>query len=188
MTKSSPRRLIGGLHETLPANLQYPHRCLIRHGISKRPNQQQNKNQHGQFAPTKMGCLHIDSCELHLEQGEQHMFLTIARITKFTHVAIYSYTIHPVPTDNGIAFTEQARYRNAPTNRFVGYIVGGVCRQHGIIKHKLTKPYHPWTNGQAERMNLTLEDATITSLHHPNFDVLKTHARAFSLCTTSRSI
>ena len=27
-----------------------------------------------------------------------------------------------------------------------------VCRAHGI-EHRLTKPNHPWTNGQVERMN-----------------------------------
>ncbi|WP_429181170.1 IS481 family transposase [Aeromonas salmonicida] len=190
--------LLGHLREALPQLTRSAlHRCLIRHGISKRPNQQQNKNQRGQFEPTEMGYLHIDSCELRLEEGKQHMFLAIDRVTKFTHVAffdaptkqngaafleevvaVYPYTIHTVLTDNGIAFTEQAKYRNGPTNRLVGHVFDRVCRQHGI-KHKLTKPYHPWTNGQAERMNRTVKDATIKSFHYPDFDALKAHVRAF---------
>ena len=30
------------------------------------------------------------------------------------------------------------------------------------IDHRLTKPKHPWINGQAERMNRTLKDAVIS--------------------------
>jgi transposase InsO family protein len=29
------------------------------------------------------------------------------------------------------------------------------------IGHRLTKSNHPWTNGQVERMNLTIKDATV---------------------------
>jgi transposase InsO family protein len=28
----------------------------------------------------------------------------------------------------------------------MGHIFDRVCREHGI-EHRLTKPYHPWTNG-----------------------------------------
>lgn len=64
-----------------------------------------------------------------------------------------------VLTGNGIAFTEQARYRNGPTNLFVGYFFDRVCRQHGI-KHKLAKPYHldQW---QVEQMNRTVTSTPI---------------------------
>lgn len=48
--------LLGHLREALPQLTRSAlHRCLIRHGISKRPNQQQKKGQRGQFAPTEMG-------------------------------------------------------------------------------------------------------------------------------------
>ncbi|PJG57548.1 hypothetical protein CUC53_17500 [Aeromonas cavernicola] len=71
---------LGHLREALPQLTRRAlHRCLIRHGISKRPNQQQNKNQREQFEPTKMGYLYIDSGELRLEEGKQHMFLAIDR-------------------------------------------------------------------------------------------------------------
>ena len=40
------------------------------------------------------------------------------------------------------------------------------CRESSIT-HKLTKPYHPWTNGQAERMNRTVQDAAGRAFHYP---------------------
>ena len=40
-----------------------------------------------------------------------------------------------------------------------------ICREHGI-EHRLTKPNHPWTNGQVERMNRTLKDATVRRYHY----------------------
>jgi transposase InsO family protein len=29
------------------------------------------------------------------------------------------------------------------------------------IDHRLTKPNHPWTNGQVERMNRTIKETTV---------------------------
>lgn len=37
----------------------------------------------------------------------------------------------------------------------------------------------PWTNGQAERMNRTVKEATIEAFHYPDFDALKAHVPAF---------
>jgi transposase len=53
-----------------------------------------------------------------------------------------------------------------------------VCGEHGI-EHRLTKPNHPWTNGQVERMNRTLKEATIKRYHYGTHSQLKEHLLAF---------
>jgi len=42
-----------------------------------------------------------------------------------------------------------------------------ICEANGI-DHRLTKPNHPWTNGQVERMNRTIKDATVKRYHYVN--------------------
>ncbi len=67
-------------------------------------------------------------------------------------VAVFPYAIPTVLTDNGMAFADLSNNRSGPTRTWLGlHIFDRVCREHGI-EHRLTKPYHPWTNGQAERM------------------------------------
>ena len=53
-----------------------------------------------------------------------------------------------------------------------------ICREHGI-EHRLTKPNHPWTNGQVERMNRTLKEATVRRYHYETHQQLREHLEAF---------
>jgi hypothetical protein len=53
-----------------------------------------------------------------------------------------------------------------------------VCREHEI-EHRFTKPNHPWTNGQVERMNRSLKEATIKRYHYETHRQLKEHLAAF---------
>jgi transposase InsO family protein len=52
------------------------------------------------------------------------------------------------------------------------------CRENGI-EHRLTKPNHPWTNGQVERMNRTIKEATIRRYHYETCDQLEAHLASF---------
>ena len=90
-------------------------------------------------------------------------------------IAALPYKIHTVLTDNGISFADQPRYRSGPTARFRGHAFDRVCREHGI-EHRLTKP--PWTNGQAERMNRTIKDATVKVFHYETVESLSAHVLA----------
>lgn len=52
------------------------------------------------------------------------------------------------------------------------------CAQNDI-DHRLTKPRHPWTNGQVERMNRTIKDATVKRFHYETHDQLRNHLTDF---------
>jgi transposase InsO family protein len=128
------------------------------------------------------------------------MFLAIDRASKFTHVAsldadtkadgaaflrgvvaTFPHRIHTVLTDNGMAFADLPKNRGrhaAMEAIFGGHIFDRVCEEHGI-EHRPTRPYHPWTNGQAERMNRTVKDAAPKTFHHPDLGALKAHVLAF---------
>ena len=62
-------------------------------------------------------------------------------------------------TDNGIQFCDLPKHRSGPTARWRTHMFDLLCQQHGI-EHRLTKPNHSWANGQVERMNRTLKEAT----------------------------
>jgi transposase InsO family protein len=52
------------------------------------------------------------------------------------------------------------------------------CRENGI-EHRFTKINHPWTNGQVERMNRTIKDATVKRFHYNTHDQLRRHLANF---------
>ena len=52
------------------------------------------------------------------------------------------------------------------------------CAQNHI-DHRLTKPRHPWTNGQVERMNRTIKEATVKRFHYDSHDQLRSHLQDF---------
>ena len=80
-----------------------------------------------------------------------------------------------------MAFADLPKNRNKPIHALLGmHIFGRVCNENGIV-HKLTKPYHPWTNGQVERMNGTLKEATVKRYYYETHEQLKEHLKLFLL-------
>ena len=80
------------------------------------------------------------------------------------------------PMCYGIQFAEQPRNRNTAFSRQMRFDM--ICEANDI-EHRLTKPNHPWTNGQVERMNRTIKDATVKRFHYDSHDELRTHLADF---------
>lgn len=93
-------------------------------------------------------------------------------------VAAVPYKIHTVLTDNGIQFRFAPRYADGPTARYMTHMFEMRCREHGI-EHRFTKINHPWTNGQVERMNRTIKEATVQRYHYDDHKQLERHLADF---------
>jgi transposase InsO family protein len=83
-----------------------------------------------------------------------------------------------VLTDNGTQFCDLPSRRKGPTARLRLHMFDRVCSGNGM-EHRLTKPNHPWTNGQVERMNRTIKDATVKRFHYDRHDQLRRHLHDF---------
>ena len=58
------------------------------------------------------------------------------------------------------------------------YIFDRVCDEYDI-EHRPTKIEHPWINGQVERMNRTIKEATIKCYHYDSHAQLTVHLHDF---------
>ncbi|MBL4769205.1 MAG: IS481 family transposase [Rhodobacteraceae bacterium] len=171
------------------------HRCLQRHGISRLPDMEGDKPKRQKFKRYPIGYFHIDIAELRTIEGKLYLFVAIDRTSKFAVAQMVDkanrktaweflemvleavpYNIHTILTDNAIQFCEQPRNRNTPYSRPMRFDI--ICAANGI-EHRLTKPNHPWTNGQVERMNRTIKDATVKRYHYDNHDHLRSHLGDF---------
>lgn len=169
------------------------HRCLQRHGISRLPEVEGDKPDKRKFKTYPIGYFHIDIAEVRTEQGRLYLFVAINRTSKFAFVELHEkatmrvaadflqsliealpYKIHTILTDNGIQFADLPKNGSKPTAMWRGHPFDHTCRQHGI-EHRLTKPNHPWTNGQVERMNRTLKEATVQRYYYETHEQLRRH-------------
>lgn len=89
-------------------------------------------------------------------------------------VAAVPYRIEIVLTDNGIWFADLPKNRSGPTALWRGHPFDRASQVYGIV-HRLTKLRHPWANGQVERMNRTIKEATVKRFHYADHDQLRTH-------------
>jgi transposase InsO family protein len=173
------------------------HRCLQRHGISRLPDVEGDKPDKKKFKSYPIGYFHIDIAEVQTAEGKLYLYVAIDRTSKFAFVQLVKktgrasasaflealikavpYKIHIVLTDNGVQFTYPPRYADGPTATFMTHMFDMRCRENGI-EHRLTKIKHPWTNGQVERMNRTIKEATVKRYHYDSHEQFKSHLADF---------
>ena len=181
------------------------HRCLQRHGISRLPEVEGDKPKK-RFKRYPIGYFHIDIAEVRTGEGKIRLFVAIDRTSKCAYVELHQragkmvaaqflrnliaavpYKIHTILTDNGI----QVSNRKQDTSAFE-HIFDRVCRENEI-DHRLTKVNHPWSSeeqekvrgtfsprdGQVERMNRTIKEATVKRYHYDTHSQLETHITDF---------
>ena len=144
-----------------------------------------------------IGYFHIDIAEVRTEEGKLYLFVAIDRTAKFAFAALHEksdrptaarflgdlisavpYRVHILLTDNGLQFTDLPRIHNGQIARYRFHPFEEICRASGI-EHRLTKPNHPWTNGQVERMNRTLKEATVKRYYYETHCQLRSHMADF---------
>ena len=182
------------------------HRCLQRHGLGRLPEVEGDKPTRKAFKAYPLGYFHIDIAEVRTEQGKLHLFVAIDRTSKFAFVELHErattrvsadflrrliaavpYKVHTVLTDNGVQFTTPGAGGSAVPLIKDAMAAGEIFRAHAFefacakagIDHRTTKPRHPWTNGQVERMNRTLKEATVRRFHYESHDQLRRHLDDF---------
>ena len=127
--------------------------------------------------------------------------MAIDRTSKFAFVQLHEKatqriaavlcTMHTVLTDNGIQFTDNkpvdeeaeanaaAHWATQDERRLYRWHSFEWACEQTKIKHRLTKPRCPWTNGQVERMNCTIKDATVKRYPYESHDELHQHLQLF---------
>jgi transposase-like protein len=167
------------------------HRLFQRNGISVLPQEAAKKRVKQKFADYEIGYFHVDITEIYSEEGKLYLFVGIDRVSKFAYIEVHKrmrneeamsflknlikavpYKIHRILTDNGAQFTNKY-LKTKKAHEF-----DSICSKNGII-HKLTKVAHPWTNGQVERMNRTIKDATVKKYYYENSEQLGRHINDF---------
>jgi transposase-like protein len=164
------------------------HRLFVRNKINVIPKITEEKVK-TKFEKAEVGFIHIDITHLRSEESKIYLYVAIDRVTKFSFAKIYNaetvensisflssiiktyeHDIHTVFTDNGMQFTNRPNQKKSKFDQF--------CSNYNI-KHKLTKPYHPWTNGQVEHMNQTIKSETIKKYYYKNNLELEKHLNSF---------
>ncbi|MDQ0506236.1 transposase InsO family protein [Xanthobacter agilis] len=172
------------------------HRCLQRHRISKLPDVAGDKPAEGKFKAARSASSTSTSLKVQTAQGKLYLYVGIDRTSKCAFAQLVDkattatarafldalvvgvpYRTEIVLSDTGIQFADLPKNRSGPTAMWRGHPVDRACQAHGI-EHRLTKPRHPWTNGQVERLNRKLKEASVKRFHYHDHEQLRAHLQS----------
>lgn len=173
------------------------YRCLRRHDLNVLPPlEEDEKTKKKKFKNYAIGYLHIDITAIYIQKTKYYLFVAIDRTSKLAYVELYGnqtiensveflksvldffpYEIKYILTDNGSQFTYELLLENLrPKDRLHPF--DEICKENNI-EHRLTKIKHPWTNGQVERFNGTLKEATTKKYFYESPEQLKKHLQDY---------
>ena len=78
------------------------HRCLQRHGVSRLPQMEGDKEPRRTFKTYPIGFFHVDIAEVQTAQGKLYLFVAIDRTSKFAVAQL----VHKANTQTARAFLE----------------------------------------------------------------------------------
>ena len=193
------------LRETIP-NLTRSslHRCFKRNNISRLEHLQKTTSKgKKKFKKYEPGYIHVDITQLYTEEGKLYLFVGIDRTTKFCYAKLYKdqtaktassflnkliqnipYKMNKILTDNGKQFVytsstiKKINFNKENNNSKKDSKFTKICKINKI-EHRQTLAYHPWTNGQVERINRTIKEATIKKYYYKNKEKLQNHLNSF---------
>lgn len=144
----------------------------------------QAHRQRGKFRACPPGFLHVDAFYLpRLDGKRRYLFVAIDRATRLLTMQVYPtrdstsalaflshcqrfypFRLYRILTDNDKAFTLRHHRVRGGARAKQPAAFTRACRA-AQIRHSLTKPYHPWTNGLVERAGNTIKTETIYRFH-----------------------
>lgn len=161
------------------------YRLFKRNNINILPQKEKEKIQ--RFKEYEPGYLHIDITYLPKIEGEKsYLFVAIDRATRLMYYKIYDkknsenagqffeeciaffpFKISYILTDNGLEFSNKLYKSKKGKECGKLSLFDKKCETKGI-KHRLTRPNTPKTNGMVERVNRVIKSATILKNEYKN--------------------